>query len=97
MSCTLATLAQCFTLAGIHLDGGLAMMANHPAPPPGCTWIYDLNKIDNPYGIAAVGYSIEFKHLQWDIQFRHQSSIATGQDMGENTTVLSFSWHPWSN
>lgn len=85
-------------LCGLYLTGGLSV--HHQisiAQDRGYTyWMYDQNQTKNPYGIAAAGYELlDSKKLRIAVEFRHESSIATGKDHGLNEGVILIIWRPF--
>jgi hypothetical protein len=57
-------------------------------------WLYDINRVRNPYGALAVGYNWRWDRIDIDIEVRHQSSIAAA-DHGEDSIGLKLRWYPF--
>jgi hypothetical protein len=83
-------------LHGIFLSGGVGWMQDHPMPPPPYTyWRYDINVVDNPYGIVEAGVEYPLgKKLSFVLAGRHISSINAG-DYGVNTFEIHLKWRPF--
>jgi hypothetical protein len=90
---------NCLTiLCAFYLDAGVLALQPSPAPPPGYVWVYDPNRTANPYGVVAAGFEFELTpHLSWRVEVRHQSSLATGRDRGENSAGAFVRWRPWAH
>ena len=83
-------------LCAFYLDAGVMAVAPTGTPPPGHIWIYDRNRVANPYGVLAVGLEFEpSRRLSWRVEYRHESSLATRQDLGENSVGAFVRWRPW--
>ena len=82
-------------LAGLFLSAGLAVQPSPAVPPPHRYWTYDSNRVANPYGIVAAGWSSD-PARQWAfrLEVRHVSSIAASDD-GQNTAAAIVTWRPW--
>lgn len=65
------------------------------APPKGEYWMWDINKVVNPYGTVEIGYDRPFGR-RFDVKFdvHHISSIPVN-DQGQNTAEISLRWYPW--
>jgi hypothetical protein len=57
-------------------------------------WLYDINRVRNPYGTLAIGYDWRFTSFSLDLEARHQSSITVG-DRGEDSVGLKLRWYPF--
>jgi hypothetical protein len=93
MSCLLT----CF-----YLQLGLAAMGTHPAAPGQTFWLYDINRVENPYGTAELGWSIPYGKWSFELAARHVSSIAVDiharsfdAQWGTNTVEVRVRWQPW--
>ena len=75
----------------LFADG--ARMFSPPSPPPGTAWQLDRSVIANPYGVLAVGLEWELTP-RWStrIELRHESSIASRMDLGENSAGVFVRW-----
>ena len=89
-------------LACLYLSGGLAVMGSHHADVPGQYWLYDYNRVENPFGVAEIGWSRQLGRWDFEIAARHISSIAVDihaggfQDQyGTNTFEARLRWYPW--
>lgn len=56
---------------------------------------YDINRTRNPYGVIAIGVDYDWRAFRVDLQLQHQSSLATGQDRGQNSLRFSVRWYPF--
>jgi hypothetical protein len=92
----------CVFLACLYLSVGTADMIHHGTPPAGYYSTVDINDIQNPYGIAEVGWSRAFG--KWDIEAaaRHISSLAIdahygdfNHQYGQNTLEVRVRWFPF--
>lgn len=85
-------------LCGLYLTGGLSVH-HQVSDARNCGyqyWRYDQNETKNPYGIAAAGYEfLDSRKLRITVEFRHESSIATGKDHGLNEGALLVTWRPF--
>lgn len=83
-------------LCALYLDAGLAVMAPPGTPRPGNYWPLDRNHVANPYGVLAIGLEYELTP-RWAARFelRHESSVATPRDVGENSAGVFVRWRPW--
>ena len=111
MSCALAVLASCFSLAGFYVDGGVSVHdsdIDYVVVRHDYEWIansgYQLldassntNYARNPYGRIALGYEIKFNGRQLTVALEavHESSIADAHDRGVNSLVLHARWYPF--
>jgi hypothetical protein len=83
MSCTLATIAACFSLSGVYVDTGLdyqdvgVWRTEYRADPTvqrggviesGGRWI-STNRSQNPYGRLALGYQMDMEFGQSKVIF----------------------------
>lgn len=83
-------------LAGIYLSLGMAYAEHAPAPPcADCGWYYDITRVENPYGIAEIGWTKEWDQSSIDVALRHESSVATRKDRGFNSIEVRFRWNPF--
>ena len=110
MTCTLATLAACFSMSGFYIDGSV-IHANYgeargvfsgEAEWHKDHWITTLapsidTSAQNPYMRIAVGYSVDWSaRWQTRIDYSHESSIATGKDRGTEKFSLGVTWRPFA-
>jgi hypothetical protein len=89
---------MCTILTCLYLSIGLAGMRHVPQPPPGYAWMMDITRPQNPYGIIAIG--TEFSVRSWisvGAELRHQSSLSTGQDYGQDTASVFVRLTPFRN
>jgi hypothetical protein len=109
MSCTLATLAACFSLGGIYVDTGLSyqdvgerrfnydleLLPDHAD----VTWWSD-DSPQNPYGRLALGYQIEVQTMRskvvLSLEASHISSIESHTDQGVNGITLGARYFPFA-
>jgi hypothetical protein len=84
-------------LAAFFLQGGLAVMQAPPNPDQyqHQYWQFDITRVQNPYGIVAVGFEHDWGQWNVSIQGRHMSTTTTGLDHGQNTVELSVRVHPF--
>lgn len=83
-------------LAGIYLSIGMAYVGQSPAPTcPTCGWYHDITQVENPYGVAELGWSKQWDQSSIDIALRHESSLATTKDHGLNSVEIRFRWNPF--
>lgn len=54
------------------------------------------DEAQNPYGRLALGYSIDFKQVQWRLEANHVSSIDTARDHGFTMPELKMEWRPFA-
>lgn len=82
-------------LCCLFIQGGFAGMMQPFHAPPGRYWTFDINRVENPYGIVELGYSRPIGK-RWDFQFdlRHDSSIPAN-DQGQNTAEVALRWYPF--
>jgi hypothetical protein len=57
-------------------------------------WLYDFNRVRNPYGTLAIGYDWRWDRFDLDLEIRHQSSMTAG-DRGEDSLGLKLRWYPF--
>lgn len=108
--CSIHTLIACFSWSNLFIDSGVAVSDSagyalredlqvtywpNPETP------FETRKVDsvstyrqNPYGLLAIGYDIDFKSVTWTLQLQHKSSLDTGRDRGFNSIELHMKWHP---
>ena len=84
-------------LASIYLQGSIAVYRGVTAPPAGKAWLLDITRTANPYGVLQLGSTI-YANKRWmvDLDLRHASSMATGQDKGINSAEFSVRFYPFA-
>jgi len=83
-------------LAGIYLTIGGAFAAHTQAPPcDTCGWYHDITIVENPFGVAELGWSRQWDQSSIDVALRHESSLATRKDKGFNSVEVRLRWYPF--
>jgi hypothetical protein len=94
MSCTLATLAACFSLSGLYIEGAVFTQDSKDELYQWSTrthtldWgtetVTTLERVDDTrYGRLTVGWSVDFS-AKWSagVEAFHRSSVQTSRDSG---------------
>jgi hypothetical protein len=89
-------------LAGLYLQAGIADMSGHTPPPVGAVRPFNINIVENPYGVAEVGWSVSRGKLDFEVAARHMSSLSIDYRYGDfhhqygtNTFEARVRWYPW--
>lgn len=106
MSCTIATLATCFSFANLYIDTGVSFQDRRTAEIAvieefrgydgsliGSTMYTD--RAANPYGRLTLGYAIDVRSLTVALEGSHVSSLATSGDRGINSLEIRARWYPF--
>lgn len=96
MECTLATLAACFSLSNVYLDGHVSVIdqAITHYHFNGAQWSID-REYQNPYGGFAVGFSVPFDRVTFSLEASHMMSSIGHKDEGINAISLRARWFPF--
>lgn len=84
-------------LCCLYLAGGIAYLDHTPAPGPyhWRYWRYDVTQVNDPYGVAELGYAKEWgRKLLLELAARHESSIPVN-DFGQNSLEFRVRFYPW--
>lgn len=85
-------------LCALYIDAGVVAMHQIQRPTPTWSWYYDRNQIRNPYGVIAIGLEYDLTaRLSARLELRHESSIATPHDLGENSAGVFVRWRPFQH
>lgn len=106
MSCTLATLATCFSLANLYVDGGFLVQDRQDVTITRAPIVTTVdgqtlysNAIEdaarNPYGRLSLGYAIDVSAWTVGLEASHVSSVRAGWDKGVNALELRARWYPF--
>jgi hypothetical protein len=97
MSCALL-----FCLAGLYAETGIGYVDK---PPTAMEWVYKespaqfatlkVSSVPNPMGRIAIGHEWEAGRYRFNLELRHESSLSTGQDKGQNSAWASAKVFPW--
>ncbi len=89
-------------LANLYLETGVGVVDR---PPTVAEWVYaespaqfrtlKLSEVPNPMGRIAIGHEWGTGKFRFNLELRHESSIATGKDKGQNSAWLSGRVYPW--
>jgi len=106
MSCTLATIAACFSFSNLYVDTGISFQDRRTAEIAtieqfrgydgsllGSTMYTD--RAANPYGRFALGYALDMRSIVVAIEGTHVSSLATSHDRGINSLEVRARWYPF--
>ncbi len=83
-------------LCGLYLEASVQVIQPRALPPvPEAWWYYDRTRVDNPFGVIALGYEWQPNPAtRWFIELRHESSVRTPIDRGEDSVRAGFRWYP---
>src|SRR5690349_3006567 len=106
MSCTLLTLATCFSFANLYIDGGFLVQNREDSYVRKSLEIGTINgqKIysdeiadaaRNPYGRLSLGYAIDLNAWTFGLEAAHVSSVRAGWDRGVNSFEVRARWYPF--
>jgi len=109
MECSLLALIACFSWSNLYVDGGISYQDSSipyfywkdVSPPPRedveeQVFISALgHHSQNPYGLLAIGYQLDFQAVTMSLEVSHASSVATNTDRGVNAISLRAKWFPF--
>lgn len=89
------TLIEVFALSHLYLGAGIGYVQDPPRCPPNEHFRWDQNEVDNPLGIAVIGYEWNpTPRISFSVEVRHQSFIPV-YDYGQNSVQVMGYWRPF--
>lgn len=76
-------------IMGLYLKLGVEAMDSPKTGTIAVSTGYDRREVCNPFGVIAFGTKLAIgKHIDFQVELSHESSIATHRDIGDNTIGL---------
>lgn len=82
-------------LCGLYLELSAQVMLPRSQPANDGWWMYDRTCAANPYAVVAVGYEWQPREsVRVFAEYRHESSVMTRVDRGEDALRVGFRYYP---